>query len=154
VYAVAEGFFLGAISKAYESRFDGIVLQAIGATLGVFAIMLVLHTTKTLRVTDKFRRTVMGATLGLMLFYGVSLLLRLFGVEVPFLNSTGPLGIAFSVFAAVLAAFNLSLDFDFIERGSQQRMPKHMEWYAAMGLLVTLVWLYLELLRLLSKLRD
>jgi uncharacterized YccA/Bax inhibitor family protein len=153
VYAVGEGFFLGVISKAYESYQNGIVLQAVGATLGVFAVMLVLYRTKIIKVTDRFRTVVITATMGLMVFYLFSFVLNLFGSGVPFLQSASGLGIAFSVFAAGLAALNLALDFDFIERGAKQGLPKGMEWFAALALVVTLVWLYLELLRLLSKLQ-
>lgn len=155
VYAVGEGFFLGVISKAYESYQHGIVLQAVGATLGVFAVMLVLYRTKIIKVTDRFRRIVITATLGLMAFYLVSFVIRLIAGagSVSFLNSASGLGIAFSIFAAGLAAMNLAIDFDFIERGAKQGLPKGMEWFAAFALVVTLVWLYLELLRLLSKLQ-
>ncbi len=154
IYAIAEGFFLGAISKAYNEAYDGIVIQAVGATLGVFFVMLVLYRTGVIKVTDRFRRTVMMATLGLMAFYLVSFVINLAGGEVKFLQSASLLGIGFSIFAATLAALNLALDFDFIEKGSKQALPKGMEWYAAFGLLITLVWLYLELLRLLSKLNQ
>jgi uncharacterized YccA/Bax inhibitor family protein len=155
VYALAEGFFVGVISRYYETYQHGIVLQAIGATVGVFAVMLFLYKTRILKVTDRFRRIVIGATVGLMLFYLVSFVISLVAGSgsVSFLNSASGLGIAFSLFAAGLAAFNLALDFDFIERGSQRGLPKGMEWFAALGLLVTIVWLYLELLRLLSKLQ-
>jgi uncharacterized YccA/Bax inhibitor family protein len=154
VYALAEGFFLGAISKAYDTYYDGIVVQAVGATLGVFLVMLFLYRTQIIKVTDKFRRVIMTATLGLMVFYGISFIISLFGGSVPFLQSASLLGIGFSLFAATLAAMNLALDFDFIEKGSKAGLPKGMEWYAALGLLITLVWLYLELLRLLSKLNQ
>lgn len=154
VYAIAQGFFVGAISKAYDAAYDGIVVQAIGATLGVFAVMLVLYRTQIIKVTDKFRRVVIGATIGLMLFYMVSWVVHLFGGSVSFITSASALGIGISVFAAVLAAMNLALDFDFIDRGSKEGLPKGMEWFAALGLLVTLVWLYLEFLRLLSKLNQ
>ncbi len=154
VYALAQGFFLGAISKAYESFYDGIVVQAVGATLGVFAVMLLLYRTQIIKVTDRFRRIVIMATLGLMVFYLISFVISLFGGNVSFLSSASLLGIGFSVFAAGLAAMNLALDFDFIEKGAEQRLPKGMEWYAAFGLVITLVWLYLELLRLLSKLQQ
>jgi uncharacterized YccA/Bax inhibitor family protein len=153
VYAVGEGFFLGVISKAYNNYQHGIVVQAVGATLGVFAVMLVLYRTKVIKVTDRFRRIVITATMGLMAFYLVAFVIRLFGVHVNFLQSASGLGILFSVFAAGLAAMNLAIDFDFIERGAKQGLPKGMEWFAAMALVVTLVWLYLELLRLLSKLQ-
>lgn len=152
IYAVAEGFFLGAISKAYESYQSGIVIQAIGATLAVFAVMLFLYKSRIIKVTDRFRRIIVMATLGLMLFYLVSFVFSIFGHTPSFIHQPTGMGIAFSLFAAGLAAMNLALDFDFIERGSKANLPKGMEWYAAFGLLITLVWLYLEMLRLLSKL--
>jgi uncharacterized YccA/Bax inhibitor family protein len=154
-YALAQGFFVGVISRYYEEYRNGIVLQAIGATICVFAVMLFLYKTRILKVTDRFRRIVIGATLGLMVFYLISFVISLVAGSgsVSFLSSASGFGIAFSVFAAGLAAFNLALDFDFIERGAQRGYPKGMEWFAALGMLVTIVWLYLELLRLLSKLQ-
>ena len=156
IYALAEGFFVGAISRMYETYYDGIVVQAAGATIAVFAVMLVLYRTRIIKVTERFRKIVVTATIGVMLFYGVSMLIRLVaGADsVSFLSSPSLLGIAFSVFVAGLAAFNLALDFDFIERGVKQGLDKKFEWYAAFGLLVTIIWLYLEILRLLSKLRQ
>ena len=156
VYAIAEGFFVGAISRMYETFYDGIVVQAAGATIAVFGVMLVLYRTRVIKVTEKFRRTVIAATLGIMVFYGVTFLIRLFaGADsVSFLSSPSLLGIGFSVLVAGIAAMNLALDFDFIERGSKMGLDKNFEWYAAFGLLVTIVWLYLEILRLLSKLRE
>jgi uncharacterized YccA/Bax inhibitor family protein len=154
VYALAQGFFVGAISKAYESWQNGIVVQAIGATVGVFLVMLVLYRTRIIKVTNTFRKVVIGATLGLAVFYLVAMVFSLFGNTPGFLTEPSLLGIGFSIFAAGLAAFNLALDFDFIEQGAAAKMPKGMEWYAAFGLLVTIVWLYLELLRLLSKLNQ
>ena len=153
IYAVGQGFFLGVISKAYENYQNGIVLQAVGATLGVFAVMLVLYQTRIIKVTDRFRTIVVTATMGLMVFYLISFVINLFGANVSFLQSTSLLSIGFSIFAAGLAAMNLALDFDFIERGAKQGLPKGMEWFAALALVVTVVWLYLELLRLLSKLQ-
>ncbi len=154
VYAIGQGFFLGVISKAYENYQNGVVLQAVGATLGVFVAMLVLYKTRIIKVTDRFRRIVVTATMGLMAFYMVSFVLNLFGGGVSFLQSSSLLGIGFSIFAAGLAAMMLAVDFDMIEKGAQQKLPKGMEWYAAFGLLITIVWLYLELLRLLSKLNQ
>ena len=154
IYAIAEGFFVGVVSKFYESTKDGIVVQAAGATLATFLVMLVLYKTQIIKVTDRFRRIVIGATLGLMVFYLASFVIRLIAGSdsVSFLNSPSALGIGFSVLVCGLAAMNLALDFDFIEKGAAARLPKGMEWFAAMGLLVTIVWLYLEFLRLLSKL--
>lgn len=154
VYSIGYGFAVGAISKGYETFQDGIVLQAAGATVAVFAVMLVLYRTRIIKVTDRFRRTVIFATLGVMVLYGVSILFSLFGGEIAFINSPSLFGILFSVFVCGLAAFNLALDFDLIERGTKMALPKQYEWVAALGLLVTLVWLYLEMLRLLSKLRQ
>ena len=150
-YAVVEGLVVGAISHAYEVYQKGIVIQAVGATIAVFAVMLLLYRTRIIKVTDRMRRIVIGATMGIMIFYGISLLINLFGGNVGFLNSTSALSIGFSFFVAGLAAFNLALDFDFIEKGTKQGLPKQMEWVAAVGLMVTVVWLYLEILRLLSK---
>ena len=152
-YALIEGVVVGAISHVYEGVSQGVVLQAVGATLGVFAVMLFLYASRTIRVTDKLRSTVIAATMGLMLFYGVSLLLSLFGVDISFFQSTSLMSIGFSVLAAGLAAFNLLLDFDIIERGIARRAPAYFEWFAALGVLVTVEWLYLELLRLLSKIQ-
>ncbi len=154
VYAIAEGFFVGSISRAYENMYDGLVIQAAGMTLAVFAVMLVLYRTGVIKVTERFRKIVVTATIGVMVFYGVSFLISMFGGSVSFLSSPSLLGIGFSVLVAGLAAFNLALDFDFIEKGSRQGLDKKFEWYAAFGLLVTIIWLYLELLRLLAKLRE
>ena len=150
VYALAYGFAVGAISKGYETFYDGIVVQAVLATASVFMVMLVLYRTRIIKVTDKFRRTVIFATIGIMVLYGVSFLMSLFGASISFINSPSLLGIGFSVLVCGIAAMNLALDFDRIERGVNARMPKDYEWVSALGLLVTLVWLYLELLRLLS----
>lgn len=154
VYALAEGFFVGVISKAYENYQHGIVVQAAGATLAVFVVMLVLYRTQIIRVTERFRRIVVGATVGVMVFYLASLVIRLVAGpgSVSFLSSASLLGIGFSVLVAGIAAMNLALDFDFIERASASQQPKSLEWFAAFGLLITVVWLYLEILRLLSKL--
>jgi uncharacterized YccA/Bax inhibitor family protein len=153
LYAVVEGVVLGAISHLYEVAFDGIVLQAIGLTLGVFAIMLFLFTTRLIRVTNKLRMGIIVATGAVVLVYLVDIILRLFGVDVPFIHEGGTFGILFSLVVVGIAAFNLLLDFDFVEQGVARQAPKHMEWYGAFGLMVTLVWLYLELLRLLGKIR-
>ena len=154
LYAVAQGVAVGAISRAYSIEYSGIVIQAVGATLGVFVAMLVLYRTGIIKVNDKFRRIVSSAMLGLLLFYGISMIISLFGANVSFFNNASPIGILFSLFVAGLAASNLALDFDFIERGEKEGLPKQMEWFAALGVLITLVWLYLEILRLLSNLRD
>jgi len=154
IYALAEGVVLGAISRAYSEMYQGIVVQAVGATLGVFVVMLLMYRSRVIRVNDKYRRVVMGAMMGLMGFYLVSWILGMFGSMPSFINQPSGLGILFSLFVAGLAASNLAIDFDMIERGVANKLPAHMEWYCALGVTVTLVWLYLEILRLLSKLRD
>ncbi len=153
-YAVAEGIFIGAISRFYEASFKGIVLQAVGLTVGVFIMMLVLYATGTIKVTDKLRKGVFAATGAVAIVYLATFVLRLFGGDVPFIHNSGPVGILFSLAVVGIASFNLLLDFDFIERGVKMGAPRYMEWYGAFGLILTLVWLYLELLRLLSKLRS
>ena len=153
VYAIAEGLFVGAISKAYETYYDGIVVQAAGATIGVFVVMLAMYSLRIIKVTDRFRRIVIGATLGLAAFYLFSFIAGFFGANlIPSGSST--MSIGFSVLVAGLAAMNLALDFDFIDKAEAAGAPKHMEWFAALGIMVTLVWLYLEILRLLAKMRD
>jgi uncharacterized YccA/Bax inhibitor family protein len=153
VYALAQGAVVGAISKVFNIQYPGIVLQAVGATIGVFVVMLTLYRTGILRVTDKFRRIVIGATLGLAAFYLFSFIAGFFGANlIPSGSST--MSIGFSVLVAGLAAMNLALDFDFIDKAEAAGAPKHMEWFAALGIMVTLVWLYLEILRLLAKMRD
>jgi uncharacterized YccA/Bax inhibitor family protein len=154
VYAIAEGFFVGAISKVFETQWDGIVVQAAGATIAVFAVMLTLYGTRIIKVTERMRRVVIFATLGVMALYLVSFVLNLFGGGVSFISDATPLGIGFSILVCGIAAFNLMLDFDFIERGAKAGLSKDYEWVAAVGLLVTIVWLYLEILRLLAKLRS
>lgn len=154
VYALAQGFAVGAISKVFDTAYDGIVVQAAAATLSVFFVMLVLYRTGIIKVTDRFRRIVVGATMGVMLLYVVSFVIGALGGNVSYLSSPSLLGIGFSIFVCGLAAFNLALDFDLVERGVAQGLPKHYEWFAAFGLLVTMVWLYLEFLRLLAKLRN
>jgi uncharacterized YccA/Bax inhibitor family protein len=155
VYALAYGFAVGAISKGYETFYDGIVLQAVMATASVLGVMLVLYRTRIIKVTDKFRRIVVFATMGVMVLYLASWVMSMFGASLPFLNGDNmAMSIAFSVFVCGLAASMLALDFDFIERGAKAGLPQQYEWVAALGLVVTLVWLYLELLRLISYLRN
>jgi uncharacterized YccA/Bax inhibitor family protein len=154
LYAVSEGVVVGAISHLYEREFDGIVLQAAGLTMGVLAVMLFLHATRIIRATEKFRMGVICATGAVCLVYVFDIVLSLFGADVPFIHDTGALGIGISLAIVVIAALNLILDFDFVERAVAAKAPKQVEWYAAFGLVVTLVWLYLELLRLLAKLQS
>lgn len=155
-YALVQGLVVGAVSHAYEYRFDGIVLQAALLTVAIFAAMLFLYGTRIIKVTDRLRRGVIAATMGIMLVYAFQLLMRLIGtdVQVPFLHDSGPVGILISLVIVGVAAFNYLIDFDFVERAAKAGAPKDLEWTAALGLLVTTVWLYLEMLRLLSKLRD
>lgn len=152
LYAVLEGLILGALSASYQTRFAGLPMQAVGLTFMVFIAMLLVYRTGLIQVTDKFRFGVAAATGGIALFYVVSIVLSMFGVGIPMLTGSGVIGIGFSVIVVGVAALNLVLDFDLIEAGVKAGAPRYMEWYAAFGLLVTLVWLYLEILRLLSKL--
>jgi uncharacterized YccA/Bax inhibitor family protein len=154
IYALVEGVVLGLVSMWFEASYPGIAIQAVALTFGVFGVMLVLYRTGVIKVTQRFRAGVLGATLGIAVVYLASLVLGLFGVRVPFLNDASPLGILISLAILTVAALNLVLDFDLIDRGARSGAPAYMEWYAAFGLLVTLVWLYLELLRLLAKLRE
>jgi uncharacterized YccA/Bax inhibitor family protein len=153
LYAVGMGVAVGGISHVYESQWNGIVMQAAGLTVGVLAVMLFLFATRMIRATEKFRVVVICATGAICLVYVFDLVLRLFGADMPFIHDAGAFGILFSLAVVVIASLNLILDFDFIEKGVAAGAPKHLEWYAAFGLLVTLVWVYLEMLRLLSKLR-
>ena len=154
LYAACEGILLGAISNVVNQRYQGIVVQATSLTFGTLFVMLFIYATRMIRVTQRLRIGIIAATGGVCLVYVVALLMRLFGVQVPFLYDASPIGIAISLFIVGLAAFNLLLDFDFIEQGAQYEAPKWMEWYAAFGLMVTLIWLYLEILRLLRKIQD
>jgi uncharacterized YccA/Bax inhibitor family protein len=154
LYALAEGVFLGAISKVFESQWSGIVFQAILATIAVFFATLALYVFGVVKVTRRFQMIVIGATAGVFVLYFGSLLLSLFGADISFINSPSPLGIAISVIICVIASMNLFLDYEFISQASKNGAPKYMEWYGAFGLMVTLVWLYLEVLRLLAKLRS
>jgi len=154
IYALLEGLALGAISAYFQARFPGIVIQAVGLTFGVLFALLVAYRSHLIPVTENFRLGVVAATGGIAIFYLVAFGLSFFNIRIPFLHEGSTVGILFSLFVVVIAALNLVLDFDFIEKGAEQGAPKLMEWYAAFGLIVTLVWLYLEILRLLSKLRS
>lgn len=154
LYAVAEGLFLGGISAFYEMRFQGIVLNAVALTMGTLLSLLACYVTGLIKATENFKLGVVAATGGIFLVYMTTFVLSLFGVQVPYIHGSGPIGIGVSLFVVVIAALNLVLDFDFIEKGVEHRAPKYMEWYGAFGLLVTLVWLYLEILRLLAKLQG
>ncbi|HSO26427.1 MAG TPA: Bax inhibitor-1/YccA family protein [Anaerolineales bacterium] len=154
VYAVLEGLAIGAISAFFETSYPGIVIQAVLLTFGVLFAMLFVYVTRIIKVTPGFRTGVMLATFGIALAYLGTFLLSLFGIRVPFIHQTGWVGIAISLVIVGVAALNLLLDFDFIERAAANRAPKHMEWFGAFGLVVTLIWLYLELLRLLGRFRS
>ena len=154
VYALLEGVFLGVLSKAFEIRWDGIVLQAVLATVAVFFVTLVLYVTGVVKVTKRFTMLVISATVGILLMYAITWVLTLFGADLTFWNDPTPLGILITAGVAVIAAMNLFLDFELIRRASIAGAPAYMEWYGGFGLMVTLVWLYLEILRLLSLLRQ
>jgi len=154
VYAILEGLCLGAISAIFEAEFAGIVFQAILLTIGVFATMLFIYKSGWIEVTQNFRMGIAAATGGIALIYIATLILGFFGIHIPYIHESGLIGIGFSMFVVVIAALNLVLDFDFIEQGASHNLPKYMEWFAAFGLMVTLVWLYLEILRLLAKLNK
>jgi uncharacterized YccA/Bax inhibitor family protein len=154
LYAVLDGLLLGGISSLYNARFQGLPLQAVALTFGVFMSLLIVYRLGIIRATENFRMGVVAATGGIMIMYLLSFVLGFFGVRMNFLHDSSPLSIGISLVIVVVAALNLVLDFDFIEKGVEHRAPKFMEWYASFGLLVTLVWLYLEILRLLSKLQG
>ncbi len=154
VYALCEGLALGGISAVFNQAYPGIALEALGLTAAVTAVMLLLYTSGIIRATPKFTIGVIAATGGIFLFYLVDIVMSFFGRHVPLLYSNGPWGIAISVVIVIVAALNLILDFDFVETGVHQGAAKYMEWYGAFGIMVTLVWMYIEMLRLLSKVRS
>ena len=154
LYALVEGFFLGAISAVFELKYPGIVFQAVVLTFGTLGALLAAYRSGLIRATENFKLGVVAATGGIALVYLVSMGLRLFGKDIPLIHEYGLVGIGFSLFVVVIAALNLVLDFDFIESGVEAGAPKYMEWYGAFGLMVTLVWLYIEFLRLLAKLQS
>ena len=151
LYAICEGLFIGAISAITQARYGVSVIQAVLLTFGTLAALLGAYQTGIIRASDHFKRGVIAATGGIAIAYFISIILGFFHIQVPFIAGSGALGIGFSVFVVIIAALNLVIDFDFIEQGAKAGAPKYMEWYASFSLLVTLVWLYLEILRLLSK---
>jgi uncharacterized YccA/Bax inhibitor family protein len=155
-YALLEGLFVGAISAYYDYAFAQqapyIIITAVGLTFGTAIAMYLLYAFRIIRATQKFKAIVFTATIGIAIFYLITMVLRMFGIDVPFIHEGSTFGIIFSLFVVGIAALNLILDFDMIERGAEAGAPKYMEWYGAFGLLVTIVWLYLEILRLLAKL--
>jgi uncharacterized YccA/Bax inhibitor family protein len=154
IYALLEGLFIGGVSSIAESQHPGIVIQAVGLTFGTLVALLAAYSSGLVKATENFKLGVIAATGGIFLVYMVSLVLGLFGIRVPYIYESGLFGIGFSLFVVVVAALNLVLDFDFIEQGARSGAPKYMEWYGAFGLMVTLIWLYIEILRLLIKLRN
>mgnify|MGYP003605462245 CR=1 FL=1 len=154
LYALVEGFFLGAISAVFELKYPGIVFQAVVLTFGTLGALLAAYRSGLIRATENFKLGVVAATGGIALVYLVSMGLRLFGKDIPLIHEPGPVGTGSSPPLAAIAALNLALDFDFIESGVEAGAPKYMEWYGAFGLMVTLVWLYIEFLRLLAKLQS
>ena len=156
-YGLFEGLFLGAISayfnNAFQNKYPGLVLQAVGLTFGVAFSMFLLYNFKVIKATETFKSVIISATMGIGVFYLITMVLRsLFHVDMPFMNDSSILGIGISLFVVAIAALNLILDFDMIEKGAEQGAPKYMEWYSAFALLVTIVWLYIEILKLLSRL--
>jgi uncharacterized YccA/Bax inhibitor family protein len=157
-YALCEGLFLGAVSAFYDSafaeRYPSLIMHAVLLTMGTAAAMFLLYRFGVIKATAKFKRVVMLATAGIAIFYLIAIVMRLFGMQMPYLHENGAVGIGISVFIVAIAALNLILDFDMIDEGVQAGAPKYFEWYGAFGLMVTIVWLYLEILRLLSKLSS
>jgi len=154
IYALLEGLLLGGLSAAMDLRYPGIGIQAVSLTFGTLFVLLIAYRSGLIKVTQKFRLGVIAATGGIFFFYLAQMLLGFFGIQFVSINGSGIVGIGFSLIVVAVAALNLVLDFDFIEQGVQAGAPKYMEWYGAFGIMVTLVWLYIEILRLLSKLRS
>jgi uncharacterized YccA/Bax inhibitor family protein len=154
LYALFEGLLIGGLSAMFEAIYKGITIQATLLTFGTLFILLIIYRLRLIKVTKNFRLGVMAATGAIFLVYLVNLILSFFGMNVPYLHDNGIIGIGISLFIVVIASLNLVLDFDFIESASNQGVPKYMEWYGAFGLMVTLVWLYIEILHLLAKLRS
>ena len=155
IYAALEGLFLGGISAIFEYQYPGIVIQATGLTLGTLASLLILYKLGIIQPTENFRLMIVSATMGIAVLYFISMIMNMFGsTGIGFIHSNGLFGIGFSLFVVAIAALNLVLDFDFIGQGAEMGAPKYMEWFGAFTLMVTLIWLYLEMLRLLAKLRS
>lgn len=154
VYALLEGVVLGGLSVVFEQMYPGIVIQAVMLTGGVFIAMLLAYKTHMIRATEKFQMGVFAATAGIGVVYLLTWILSMFGVMMPMVHGNGLMSIGFSIFVVIIAALNLVMDFEFIHQGAQRGAPRYMEWYGAFGLMVTLVWLYIEILRLLAKLNS
>ena len=155
-YGLLQGLFIGGISaimnKLFETKYPGLVMQAVGLTFGVALAMFLLYNFRIIKATEKFKSVIIASTLGIGIFYLITMVLNMFGVNVSFMHDSSLLSIGISLFIVAIAAMNLILDFDMIEQGAERGAPKFMEWYGAFGLLVTIVWLYIEMLKLLSKL--
>ena len=154
LYGGLEGLFLGGLSATFEAQYPGIVINAVTLTFGTLLALLMAYKSRLIRVTENFRLGLAAATGGIFLIYMINMVMGFFGTQMPFIHEAGLMGIGFSLFVVGIAAFNLVLDFDFIEQGAEQGAPKYLEWYGAFGLIVTLVWLYIEVLRLLVKLQS
>ncbi|MFH1846847.1 MAG: Bax inhibitor-1/YccA family protein [Candidatus Omnitrophota bacterium] len=154
VYALIEGIVIGGVSLYFERMYPGIVVQAVALTFGTLFCLLLAYKSRLIKATENFKLGVISATGAVALFYLISIILSFFGIQMTLIHDSGPFGIIFSLIVVSIAALNLVLDFDFIENGEKNRAPKYMEWYGAFGLIITLIWLYLEILRLLSKMRS
>lgn len=154
LYAILEGLALGGITLIFNAQYKGLPLEALALTVLAGTTMLVLYATRVVRVTARLRAVVIGATLAILLYYVIALILGLFHIQIPFLRGGGWMSIGFSLLVVGVATLNFLLDFDMIERAAQNGAPRYMEWYGAFGVLVTFVWLYLEILRLLAKTRE
>jgi uncharacterized YccA/Bax inhibitor family protein len=154
IYALLEGFVIGGLSAMLEQQFHGIAMQAAGLTFGTLFCLLLAYSSGMIRVSENFKMGVVAATGGIMLVYLASMILGFFGHTIPYIHDSGPIGIGFSLLVVGVAAMNLVLDFDLIKSAAERGAPKYMEWYGAFALMVTLIWLYIEMLRLLSKLRS
>ena len=153
-YAIAQGIFLGGVTMMFEGMYPGIAVQALGLTFGITVSLLFCYKSGLIKPTENFKLMIISATAGIAILYLVSFIMSMFGSPISFIHSNGLMGIGFSVFVVGIAALNLVLDFDFIEEGAEVGLPKYMEWYGAFSLMVTLVWLYLEILRLLAKIAS
>ena len=154
VYALVQGVVLGTISSFFEASYPGIVIQAVALTISILLCMLLAYRSGLIKVTENFKLGIIAATGGIALLYFASIIMSFFGVNIGFIHSSGPMGIGFSLFVVIIAALNLVLDFDLIKKAAEYNAPKFMEWYCSFALIVTLVWLYLEILRLLAKTRS
>jgi uncharacterized YccA/Bax inhibitor family protein len=154
VYSILQGLCLGGLSAIMNAAFPGIVIQALTLTFGICGIMLLIYKLKIIKPTENFKLIVASATGGIALYYVLSIGLSFVGIQLPLIHESSTAGILFTLFVIVIASLNLVVDFDFIEEGVANKAPKYMEWYGAFGLMVTIIWLYLEILRLLAKLRK